>query len=116
MQQILHICTNCLPTDTASAPDDTNLVALQNKLQASGLDIIVKPVDCLNVCSAPAAMSLQAAGLASYVFSDINVEEDGEAILATCKAHLNAESGWIEDATQCGRLRFCLVARLPATL
>lgn len=114
MSQILHICQSCLGTDTAKPPSDRELAALQAKFIAADMNVTVARVDCLNVCDAPAAISLQAADKASYVFSGIDITADAEDIVATCKAHAKAEMGWITDASECGRLRFCLVARLPS--
>ena len=114
MTQILHICQSCLATKSAKPPSDEALADLQSKFSATGMDVIVKPVDCLNVCDAPAAIALQAPGKASYVFSGVDVSGDADDILATCEAHAEAESGWISNALGCGRLRFCLVARVPA--
>lgn len=114
MAQLLHICQSCLPTADAVPPSDADLAVLENKLQDAGLDISVKPVDCLNICDAPAALSLQAPKRASYVFSGLNIQTDADDILATCQQHLEAEAGWIKEAMACGRLRFCLVARIPS--
>ena len=116
MTQMLHICQSCLATKSAKPPSDEALVDLQSKISASGLDVMVQPVDCLNVCDAPTAIALQAPGKASYVFSGIDVSADADDILATCIVHGEAEAGWITNALGCGRLRFCLVARLPAIL
>lgn len=114
MHQTLHICQSCIATQKAKPPTSNELAALQEKLSSAGLDVSVKSVDCLNVCDAPAAVSLQALGKASYVFSDIDITTDAEDIISTCQQHLAADNGWIVDALACGRLRFCLVARLPS--
>ena len=112
--QTLHICQSCLPIKDASPPSDADLISLQEKLQAAGLDISVRSVDCLNVCNAPAALSLQAPKRASYVFSGVDIQSDSDDILATCIEHLKSDAGWITQAMACGRLRFCLVARIPS--
>lgn len=74
----------------------------------------VESAPCLERCDAPVAMTLQREGGAGYVFSGIRPNADTHDIIATCRAYLNSPGGWIEDARPCGRLRFCLSARLPA--
>ncbi len=74
----------------------------------------VELAPCLERCDAPVAMTVQCKGGAGYVFSGIRPDADTQDIIATCRAYLNSPGGWIEDARPCGRLRFCLSARLPA--
>lgn len=68
---------------------------------------------CIGACVEPIAIGLQGEGLATYVFSGLNLREDADDIAATCQAYLAARKGWILDAHPCGRLRDCLRARLP---
>lgn len=110
MTQILHICQSCV----SGAPSDEALAALQASLTKAGVDAAVRSADCLGVCKAPTCLSLQDAGRASYVFSSVDLKTDTDDIIATCQHYAGAEAGWIEDARACGRLRNCLVARLPA--
>ena len=57
---------------------------------------------------------MQAKGRASYVFSDIDLKKNAKDIAQTCQVYLTVPKGWIEDAHPCGRLRYCLRARIPA--
>ena len=110
----LHICINCLPTDKRGAPDKAACQKLSDALLANNIKAQIITADCLGVCDAPASLSMRAHKRATYVFSDIDILADQQDIIATCKAYLAAEKGWIEDARPCGRLRHCLKARLPA--
>lgn len=91
-------------------------MALHQAIQNEGLGntVLIEFGGCLNACSEPIAMGLQGSGRASYVFSGIDLVKDAEDIARTCKKYLELRKGWIVDAQDCGRLRHCLRARLPA--
>lgn len=68
----------------------------------------------MNGCSEPVSLALQGTGRATYFFGGVDPQSDVQDIVATIHAYLAADRGWIEDATSCGRLRFCLKGRVPA--
>lgn len=105
----LHLCKDCLPDAEASA---RNLQKTLNNMLPTQVAVTLAP--CLERCDTPAAMTLQSDGGAGYVFAGIDPKTDADDIAATCRAYLHSPDGWIEDARPCGRLRFCLAARLPA--
>ena len=69
---------------------------------------------CMNGCAAPVSMALQGTDRATYFFSGVDPATDIADILATVGAYIEAPGGWIADARRCGRLRLCLVGRVPA--
>ena len=106
----LHLCKDCLTTD-APATAATLQGALDADLPGQ---VAVALSPCIERCDAPLALTLQSENGAGYVFAGIKPETDLTDIVATCQAYLDSPDGWIEDARPCGRLRFCLAARLPA--
>ncbi len=105
----LDFCRDCLTNG------DNDLTTLQNALDIALSDkvrLCLSP--CMEQCETPQVLTLQSKGGAGYVFTGIDPENDAPDIVKTCKAYLNSRNGWIEDARPCGRLRFCLAARLPA--
>lgn len=78
-------------------------------------DVSALATGCLGVCADPVTVAVQAAGRATYVFSGLGVEDAGD-IAAFVAAYLAADAGWIEDARPLGRLRHCLVTRVPALI
>lgn len=110
-EALLRICATCLESGGAAAA-----ASLTARIDAAGLSARVTVVEqaCFNACAAPQAVSLQGEGRATYLFSGVDLEADAADILATLNAYLHASHGWIEDATVCGRLRFCLLGRVPA--
>ncbi|MDD9727731.1 DUF1636 family protein [Roseovarius sp. SK2] len=89
---------------------------LREELTATGLADAVSIVErgCMNGCASPVSMAMQGPGRAIYFFNGVDPAADAEDIVATLHAYLAAPDGWIEDAQPCGRLRFCLVGRVPA--
>lgn len=105
----LHLCANC-----EGAPDRDGREALAAALGAEGLPVALVPTPCLNACGAPVTLALQGAGRATYLFNGVDPEADRADILATVRLYLESPGGWIGDARPCGRLRHCLLGRVPA--
>lgn len=106
----LHLCKDCLADD-----ETTRVTRLRDALgKELGDDVALSLSPCLDRCEAPVALAMQSTGGAGYIFSGIDLAKDRRDIIETCRAYLESPNGWIEDARPCGRLRFCLAARLPA--
>ena len=112
---LITICSKC-EQNNSETPKREQELALQEALQTSGLAQVfsVRWVDCMNVCDEPVTIALQGKTKATYVFAGVSLNTDINDIVTTCQAYLAANSGWIEDARPCGRLRHCLKSRIPA--
>jgi predicted metal-binding protein len=113
MNRIL-VCRTCKQEDQTGV--ENTLDALTRSLQSAQLDrdFAVGTVDCMGSCEQPVSLAFQGDGRATFVFSGVRFPDDNADIVATARVYLDAEQGWIEDARSCGRLRFCLRARIPA--
>ncbi|WP_135504291.1 DUF1636 family protein [Roseovarius aestuariivivens] len=87
---------------------------LRDGIAARGLDVTVQEHDCLSNCARPLSLAFSAPGKATYLFADIDPKIDLEDTLAFAALFAASENGWIEDARPAGRLRFCLLGRVPA--
>ena len=99
---ILHLCATCRAT--------TDTDALRAAL-GDGAELRLH--DCLNVCDRPSALSLQGRGTA-YLFADVDPVADAVDIAATVRTYAASPGGEITDARPCGRLRHCLIGKIPA--
>lgn len=110
----LLLCRTC-KRESDSGPDAT-LDTLKTALREARLDteLDVGMVDCMGACEQPVSLAFQGRNRATFLFSGVRFPDDLADIVATAKVYLEAEDGWIEDARPCGRLRFCLRARIPA--
>jgi len=84
-----------------------------NADEAAIRDFNIESFKCMSACANPVAISFRAKGKAAYMFAGIDPAKDQQDILAFARLYAAAEDGWIEDARPCGRLRFCLLGRIP---
>lgn len=106
---MLHLCQGCGRTDLADLADLES--AIDGAFAARQVRIVTQP--CMNGCARPVSMALQSAGRSTYFFAGVDPATDIPDIVATLRAYIDAPQGWIEDARPCGRLRLCLVGRVP---
>jgi predicted metal-binding protein len=85
---------------------------LADHLRERGLE--VRLVECLNACGAPLALAVTGEGKATYLFGGVDPEGQAGEVVAFAGLYRDAPGGEVADARSCGRLRFCLRARIPA--
>lgn len=74
--------------------------------------IRVETAACLNVCDKPVALALTGSGRDSYLFAGVEAKDAGD-LEALMRLYVEAAPG-IADARPAGRLRLCLLGRIPA--
>jgi len=72
----------------------------------------VRLVPCMNVCDRPVTVAARAEGKAAYLFGGVEAA-DAEALTTFAEMYAGAPDGVIADARPLGRLRFCLIGRIP---
>ena len=75
-------------------------------------NVDVETTACMNLCEQPMALALRAEGCDAYLFSGIGAD-DIEDASALARLYSEAPGGVIADARPAGRLRHCLVGRIP---
>jgi predicted metal-binding protein len=118
LRHTVFICSTCRKDDEATPKGAELAVAIKDLLAKSDdpalQDFEVETFECMSACANPNAISFRAPDKAAYLFSGVDPENDQQDILAFARMYLAAKDGWIEDARPCGRLRFCLLGRIPA--
>ena len=109
MAQRIVVCTSCEGTDGAAFA-----ARLRDGLVARGLALDVQEHDCLSNCGKPQSLAFAGDGKATYLFGEIDPRRDLDDALAFAAMYDASPDGWIEDARGAGRLRFCLIGRVPA--
>lgn len=106
------ICSTCQGTDGKGFA-----ARLGRALAAPGARVsaTVEVVEhaCLSACAHPLAMGFAAPGKATYLFGDVDAHADLDDTVAFARMYVDSRDGWIEDARGAGRLRFCLLGRVP---
>ena len=84
--------------------------AIQARVPAG---VRVETVECMNLCETPVALALRGPGKDAYRFAGIDPARDRADALALARLYREAPDGRIADARPAGRLRQCLVGRVP---
>ena len=77
------------------------------------LEAPVSRVECMNVCTRPACLSLRAPGKVAYLFGDVT-RADAPNVPTLLALYDSTKDGIIEDARALGDLRMKLIGRIPA--
>lgn len=109
MAHQIVVCSTCEGRDGKGFAD-----ALRQGLAETGLDFEVRVFECMSNCARPLSLAFKAGGKATYLFGDIDPETDLGDTLAFARLYSTCADGWIEDARPAGRLRHCLIGRVPA--
>lgn len=109
MAQRIVVCTTC--EGLGGAPF---AACLRDGLAARGLAMDVQEHDCMSNCGKPQSVAFAGDGKATYLFGGIDPKTDLDDTLAFAAMYDASPDGWIEDAPGAGRLRFCLIGRVPA--
>lgn len=109
MAQRIVVCTTCEGSDGIAFA-----ARLRDGLAVRGLALDVQEHECMSNCSKPQSLAFAGDGKATYLFAEIDPAKDLDDTLAFAAMYDASPDGWIEDARGAGRLRFCLIGRVPA--
>ncbi|MDX1785848.1 DUF1636 domain-containing protein [Roseovarius sp. ZX-A-9] len=109
MTHRIVICSTCDGADGKAFA-----AAVRDALAAAGLEYDVGDWDCMSNCARPLSVAFRATGKATYLFGDVVPATDLADLTAFARMYAASPDGWIEDARGAGRLRHCLVGRVPA--
>ncbi len=112
MTNRLVICDTCAKLgDTAKGPQWAE--ALKAQIADQDIPFEVTTTSCMNMCAQPTSFALQAPDKATYLFANANPDTDSDDLLSLLRLYAQSKDGWITDARSIGRLRGCLVGRVP---
>ena len=109
MSHRIVVCSTCDGADGKSFA-----ARLRAALAERSMDFAVQDHDCMSNCARPLSVAFSAKGKATYLFGDIDPAIDLSDTLAFAALYAGSHDGWIEDACPAGRLRHCLIGRVPA--
>ncbi len=103
------VCSTCEGVDGKGFAD-----RLRSAVADRAMNFDVRTHDCLSNCARPLSLAFAAPGKATYLFGDVDPQRDLADTLAFAEMYAASQDGWIEDARPAGRLRSCLIGRVPA--
>jgi predicted metal-binding protein len=117
----LVICTTCRKTGTDCRLGFELLQSLNRAAdlgRAAGLpeDFGVSGTACLSGCSRPCTVAFVADGKTSYLFGDIDPQENLDALVEFAKLYRVREDGMTRFNERPGALRGKCLARIPSAL
>lgn len=109
MAHQIVVCSTCEGADGKAFA-----AALRAALAVAGVSYEVRDWNCMANCGRPLSVAYKAPGKATYLFGDIDPARDLADAVAFAHMYTASADGWIEDARGAGRLRHCLIGRVPA--
>ncbi|MBY6057106.1 DUF1636 domain-containing protein [Leisingera daeponensis] len=105
----LTLCRTCRDADPAF------LGQVAAALEASGGKVRLQQVECMSGCKRPQTLAMRQSGKTAYLFGEITAG-DLPDILTFLRMYEVSPDGNFADARPLGRLRFKVIARIPADL
>ena len=112
---VISVCTSCRGSGEAESdrPGERLLASLRQARDEAGSDVIVRPVQCLSVCSRPCTVALASPGRYTYVFGDLDPATDAAALIDGARIYAEQEHGYMLWRERPEPLRRGIVARIP---
>lgn len=105
----ITVCSICEGMDGKGFAAELR-VALAN----TDLTYEVRDFECMSNCARPLSVAFSAADKATYLFGDVDTAGDLKEVIAFASLYAKSPDGWVKDARATGRLRHCLIGRVPA--
>ena len=116
----IFVCTSCRYRGSTCQPGFDLIRKLQDALKkvvpVVGDDFEVSGIACMAGCSRPCTVAFRANEKATYLFGDIDPDEDIDALVAFAKQYRDLEDGWCSSGERPGKLRRAALARIPAAM
>lgn len=106
------MCESCAAP--GEVPAGATLAAALGRRLGDLATLEVELGGCMNQCGAPVALALRAEGRPAYLFAGLDPAGDLDDAEALCRLYHASGRDGIADARPAGRLRHCLVGRIPA--
>ncbi len=116
----ITVCTSCRHKGKTCQPGYELIDRLRQAIAAAGdsvsEDFEIAGTACMAGCDHPCTVAYHATRKASYLFGDIDPDEDVEALVAFARQYAVLHDGWCSSVDRPGKLRKSTLARIPATI
>ena len=116
----LTVCTTCRYQGTWCRPGHDLIARLREAIDAAGdllgADFEVAGTACMAGCERPCTVAYQASRKATYLFGDIDPDQDVEDLVAFAKQYAALEDGWSAASERPPGLSAKTLARVPAAI
>lgn len=122
-QQTSHritVCTSCRHKGTDCRPGYELIAKLRAAMDAAGdavaEDFEISGVACMAGCDRPCTVAYHGTRKATYLFGDIEPDQDIEDLVAFARDYAALGDGWCSSTERPGKLRTSTLARVPAAM
>lgn len=116
----ITVCISCRHKDTTCQPGYELVNRLRNAIDAAGDSIAetfeISGTACMAGCDHPCTVAYHATRKASYLFGDIDPNEDIDALVTFARQYAVLHDGWCTSIDRPAELRKSTLARIPATI
>ncbi|WP_050524345.1 DUF1636 family protein [Pseudorhodobacter wandonensis] len=116
----ITICTSCKHKGTECRPGYELIDALRAAITAAGdalsEDFEVSGVACMAGCDRPCTVAYHGSQKATYLFGDIDPNEDIDDLVTFAKQYAYLHDGWSSSFERPGKLRTSTLARVPSAI
>ena len=116
----ISVCTSCKHKGQPCKPGYDLISRLRAAIEAAG-DAVpgafeVSGVACMSGCDRPCTVAYHGTRKATYLFGDIDPEDDIDDLVAFARQYALLQDGWCSSVDRPGKLRRTTLARVPAAL
>lgn len=106
------ICSRCRSAVSGALAAQQLIAGLAGRRQVEGFRI--ETVACMAGCERPLTVAFQAAGKATYLFGDIDAENDAPALSSFAELYRQLPDGWSSESQRPESLHGKILARIPS--
>ena len=116
----ITVCTSCKHKGTDCRPGYELIAKLRSAMDAAGdavtEDFEISGVACMAGCDRPCTVAYHGTRKATYLFGDIEPDQDIEDLVAFARHYAELNDGWCSSLDRPGKLRTSTLARVPAAM
>ncbi|MFT4620544.1 MAG: putative metal-binding protein [Sulfitobacter sp.] len=116
----ITVCTSCRHKGTDCRPGYELIAKLRSAIDAAGdtvdEDFEISGVACMAGCDRPCTVAYHGTRKATYLFGDIEPDEDIEDLVNFARQYALLHDGWCSSVDRPGKLRTSTLARVPAAM
>ena len=116
----ITVCISCKHKKSDCRPGYELIKRLRAAIDLAGdsitEDFEISGVACMAGCSHPCTVAYHGSRKATYLFGDINPDDDIEDLLSFARTYALLNDGWCSSIDRPGKLRTSTLARIPAAL
>lgn len=117
---ILSVCTSCRHAGSECRPGRELIAQLRAAMSVAYVTVSeefeVSGVAAIADCDRPCTTAYHATAKATYLFGDVDPDEDIGDLLAFARQYCGPKDGWCSSITRSGKLPDAKLARRPAAL